>query len=126
MVPKKRRVSMRSRMEFLIAAILIAAGWGLAQADGPGYKCGFNGMQNCQQVNCYDAGKEGYSCALVTPINHKTCDFTGELTDNCVSSNQACAKVAYYVGGTCDNNNAPFCDGIYSGVSKNLSESGCP
>jgi hypothetical protein len=114
---------MRVKLELFAAAVVIAISWAIAHADGVGYKCG--GNYNCQTVNCYNAGGDNYSCGLVTAVNHNKCELTGNNNDSCTSVNQNCAFVAFFLGGTCDNNNAPYCNGLATGASKFLLEAGC-
>ena len=66
---------MRVKIELLVFAVLTIAVSLAYAAPMAGYKC--QGLSNCQMVNCQNAGGYGYSCAVVTPINHKSCDFTG-------------------------------------------------
>lgn len=114
---------MRMRIELVLTAIVVAVGWGLAYADGPGWRC--QGSYNCKTSNCYDAGAEGHSCGLMAAENHKKCEQTFQKADNCKDVSKLCCTVSYYDGGPCDNANAPYCPGLFTGETKSLYETGC-
>lgn len=113
---------MRTKIELVLVALVIAMTLNLAYAEQE-YKCG--GSYNCKLVNCYDAAAEGYSCGLVTAVVHKKCEFTGDKMDDCKSMPTNSAQVKYYTGGPCDNNNAPYCGGFFTGATKTLLQEGC-
>ncbi len=115
---------MRMKIELVLIAMFIAITWRMAYADGVQWKC--QGAVNCKAVNCYDAALEGHSCALVTAVIHPKCAFTGSKADKCTNANRQCARVDYYSGGACDNNNAPYCDlNFPDSMGYDLTEEGC-
>jgi hypothetical protein len=116
---------MRVKIELLLSAIfVIGISVGIAYA-APGAQWSCQGAFNCAGVNCYNP-TNGYSCALVTPVNHRKCVFTGDDRDSCDTVSKTCATVRYFLGGACNNNVAPYCDtSLPVGQPMDLTEDGC-